>query len=282
MAQTEVRNDSLRHNVGALPDSLAQKPLQLNNNSGGLAATAILNSAGQRLDASTLNERPLEMTYQPNLPQIRSNILNWGNGGIMGRQFGSYDPIMGSSIGAQAIVGHQLGRFSVQGVLEAQKHAMPYLAYNTWAASLSASFRATDNISISAFGTIQNNGFMGPKLASNFYNRGAFFTFTTNNQKWGVDMGAQQYFDPTSGRWHTIPILKPFYNLNGTKLGFDVGGLVYQIVDNIKMNKARKAQINIGPNIGPNMAAPNMGPPAGALPAPPAMAIPRMQGPPVP
>ena len=61
-------------------------------------------------------------------------------------------------------------------------------------------------------------------------------TFKTNNDKWGVDVGAQNVRDFQSGRSATMPIIRPFYNYHGQKLGIDLGGLLYQLFENMSIN----------------------------------------------
>lgn len=88
-------------------------------------------------------------------------------------------------------------------------------------------YRLNRNILLTAFGGINNYGMLGPapNITSAYY--GGYATFLTNNNKWGMDVGVRQVYNSMTGRWETIPIVMPYYNLGGSKLGFDFGGLLY-------------------------------------------------------
>ena len=59
----------------------------------------------------------------------------------------------------------------------------------------------------------------------------------TTDKKWGVDLGGKTEPNPYTGRLETTPIVMPYYNLNGQKLGFDFGGLLKSIIINQRMKK---------------------------------------------
>ena len=54
------------------------------------------------------------------------------------------------------------------------------------------------------------------------------------NDRWGMEVGAERIYDPMRGRWDTRPIAIPYYKFNKTKIGLDVGGILYEIIRSAK------------------------------------------------
>ena len=54
------------------------------------------------------------------------------------------------------------------------------------------------------------------------------------NDKWGVEVGAERVYDPMKRSWDTRPIAIPYFKFNKTKIGVDVGGILYEIIRNAK------------------------------------------------
>ena len=53
------------------------------------------------------------------------------------------------------------------------------------------------------------------------------------SDKFNLEVGANRYYDPFSKKWITRPVLVPTIDINGTKIGVDVGGLIYDIIQSI-------------------------------------------------
>ena len=70
---------------------------------------------------------------------------------------------------------------------------------------------------------------------------------------WGVQVGAQSYRSSATGEWHPQPILKPYYQINkDTKIGMDVGGILYNLLYYNKNRSMRRMQ-------NPTIPIPRMG-----------------------
>ena len=165
-------------------------------------------------------------------------IASWYDGFVSGYSGMSTQPMLGSVRWAGAAVTQNFGEhWQASTGITFNKYAVPWNAFNTYSFNGQLMYTLNSNVSVSAFGIYESAPFFShsnSNRASMLY--GGYLTLKTNNDKWGVDMGAQTYRDPATGRSATLPIFRPFYNLNGQKLGFDLGGLLYQIFRNLSIN----------------------------------------------
>lgn len=189
------------------------------------------------------------------LPSIlpRQYMMNWQGGGMSGyngmvKGFNAYGYHSG------AIVGQQWGNLSLTGGLSLSKDMVNAIGIvNGIGGNAALSYRAGRNVSLTAFGGINNYGILSstPNITTAYY--GGYVTLNTNNGKWGMDLGARQVYNSMTGRWETVPIAMPYYNLNGNKLGFDFGGLLYSLFRNAdnSINNKEMEMNNRGPAIIP-------------------------------
>lgn len=84
-------------------------------------------------------------------------------------------------------------------------------------------YQMQDNIAFTAFGTYSvSNSF-------NASNYGGFFSVDVS-RKFGVDLGAQRYYDPMRGKWDVAPIVAPYYKYKSkVKIGMDFGGIIQDV-----------------------------------------------------
>ena len=52
-----------------------------------------------------------------------------------------------------------------------------------------------------------------------------------------MEFGVRRYYDTMRGRWETIPVVIPYFNIDDLKLGLDVGGILYEILRNAMFDK---------------------------------------------
>lgn len=188
------------------------------------------------------------------LPVLRAPYLaKWDNGILLGSHgsmgaMGMYDANMASIYGV-----HQIGKLSLSGMLELSKIHSFHNTTNGAQLNLSASYPLSRNISVTGFGGAYQTGFLQSNSAMGYY-YGGYMTFMTNNRKWGADVGVRRVYNPYTGAWENIPIAMPYYNLNGAKLGIDVGGLLYGILQGAKESKISSSAE--GGKRGPNVIMP--------------------------
>lgn len=162
----------------------------------------------------------------------------WDNGHISGFSSRTSYPIIGNFGSAGFGIAHSFTeRFNFSGNLSFNKYTLPKFSYNSYSLTGQFSFQFNKNLSVTAFGCYESNQFINNNKYNppNSINMGSYLTTSTNNNEWGVDMGITRHFNPYQRKWVIIPMLRPFYNLGGNKLGFDFGGLLYQLFHSINL-----------------------------------------------
>lgn len=119
--------------------------------------------------------------------------------------------------------------WEIQGGVNMTKYNFPFSIGQAFGATGTLIYRPTDKLSIRAFGTY------APTSAYGFYmNRYGGTIGYEFNDRWGVEVGAERMYDPMRKSWDTRPIAIPYYKFNKTKIGLDVGGILYEIVRSVK------------------------------------------------
>lgn len=158
-------------------------------------------------------------------------IHRWDSGYLEGGNGLMTMPLLGSMRTAEASVTQHFGeRWTLTGGISLQKYAVPHGAYNTFAANALATYTLTRNVSFSAFTAYQSGAFFSNYPSAATVNFGGYATLLTNNQRWGVDLGAQGYKQLGYGPTAVVPIVRPFYMLGGQKLGIDFGPMIYNAI----------------------------------------------------
>lgn len=167
----------------------------------------------------------------------QGKIAQWNDGYLEGYSMYDTQPLLGSVRQAGALATQHFGdRWTVSVGAMLMKYNVPWNAYNTFGGEAQVGYLINDNISVTAFGNYESAPFWSNASRGGMGVFGGYMTFKTNNDKWGVDVGAQNVRDFQSGRSATVPIIRPFYNLHGQKLGIDLGGLLYQLFENASIN----------------------------------------------
>lgn len=135
-------------------------------------------------------------------------------------------------------------RWTLQVGVDADKMLMSHFTGQSFGASGMLSYQATDRLAFHVFGGY-NSGYV-PGMQSYRYGGSMAMDIT---ERFGMEMGVQRYYNPMRGGWETVPIATPYYRFNnGAKVGFDVGGLLYQIFHSASFNKNPQ---RVNPTIGP-------------------------------
>lgn len=199
------------------------------------------------------------MKINPKATEIdmgRPYLSAWKNGMLTGYH-GSMTNLTSFRNMAGINAYQQWGRLSMNGGLSLSKGVGNGVGVvNGMGANVMLGYQLSDNVTLHAFGGINRYGFMGPapNVTGAYY--GGYMTLMTNNGKWGVDLGVRSVYNSMTGRWEAIPIAMPYYNLNGAKLGVDVGGLLYSIFSSVAERKNDNQNTNFDPNRGPAIIAP--------------------------
>ena len=189
-----------------------------------------LSTEPSRLGTYELNRK---FNFQQFAP--KSYLLRWDEGKLTGFNNITMQPGIGSVATAGAIgVHHFSDELTLTGGAMLQKTG---IFYNTATLSAQLSYQLTDYVSLNAFGAYETPSFMSMYHTPQQYLFGGYVTFSTENKKWGIDLGEKTEMNPYTGRLEATPIVMPYYNLNGQKLGFDFGGLLKSIIINNRMKK---------------------------------------------
>lgn len=121
----------------------------------------------------------------------------------------------------------------------------------------SLSYRINDRLSVTMFGNYYTpTGNVNPAMAGyiSLPSFGGYVDYRFS-ERWGVKVGAQSYRTSDTGRWHTQPMVIPYYRLSEkAEIGVDVGGILYNI---IRSSRGKSFQ---------NMGNPTIPPPVGGPP----------------
>lgn len=121
--------------------------------------------------------------------------------------------------------------------LAAAKYAFDAGMGNRFAVSGSLSYSFSDYISAYLFGNFMPvYDLHSPALIPymGYSNFGGAVSFSSEYV--GIDVGVERYWDPFTGKWMTQPIVMPFVNINGQKMGFDVGRLLQDVFRSVLIN----------------------------------------------
>lgn len=142
-------------------------------------------------------------------------------------------PGMGNIGTGSMMLFQDFGRVSLTGSVTGAKYHLDNRLYNSFGVSGQLSYRINDRLTFNAFGGYQQNGGLYHSMATMPYlmrsNYGATMGVQVND-RFSIEMGAQRYYDPYSHKWMTAPILIPQIDINGNKIGVDVGGILFQIL----------------------------------------------------
>lgn len=247
-AQVEIQSDSLR--------KIRVDTLQLEE-SKRFITPETLEAVGKTLhpyeakDLQTLNNR-MESHFKPDL-ELKRDIAHWDGGAVYGMNGTQVIYGTGAVRSATAIAYQNIGNLHLTGSASFEKFNFYRNVGNAFSSSLMAEYNFNRNIGVTAFGSMHNTGLWG---GYNNYHYGGYFSFTTNNNKWGLDLGARRYYNPMTHQWTTDPIVMPYYKFNGQKLGVDVGGILKSIFISVGEN-ASPHTIKPTPQWHPGMPQPN-------------------------
>ncbi len=119
--------------------------------------------------------------------------------------------------------------WEIQAGLNATKFNFPFSTGQALGTSGAVIYRPNDRLSFRAFGSYAPASAYGFQMSSFGGTIGYEF-----NDRWGMEVGAERIYDPMRRSWDTRPIAIPYYKFNKTKIGLDVGGILYEVIRNAK------------------------------------------------
>lgn len=160
---------------------------------------------------------------------------DYSTGGVL-RQFphgavfgsGSQTSVPGIGRFNNASLGYQHifnDRLSLQLRANAMKINMSHITGQAFSTAGRLTYRASDRVAFNVFGSYDIGNSYG--MSTNSY--GATMSLDMS-ERFGVEVGAQRYYDAMRGGWQTVPVVIPYYRFEKFKLGLDVGGIIYEIL----------------------------------------------------
>jgi len=105
-----------------------------------------------------------------------------------------------------------------------------------------------ENVSVTVYGQYVNNPFFHSMAAFPYIATSSFGGyFTLQNEKLGMDLGVNNYYDVFSHSWRSDPIVRPTYKIGKMKVGMDVGPLMKEGMLRL-LHKKRSANPTILPS----------------------------------
>lgn len=119
--------------------------------------------------------------------------------------------------------------WEIQAGVNAIKYNFPFSIGQSFGATGAILYKPADKLTLKAFGSYTPASAYGFHMNSFGGTIGYEF-----NDNWGMEVGAERRYDPMKRKWDTRPIAIPYYKFNKTKIGIDVGGIMYEIIRSAK------------------------------------------------
>lgn len=134
--------------------------------------------------------------------------------------------------------------WTLQVEVNADKMLMPHFSGQAFGVDGMISYHATERLTFNVFGNYYTGYFSG--MQSYRYGASVVVDMT---EKFGMEVGMQRVYSPMAGQWENIPIVAPYFKLNKTKLGIDVGSILHEILREAtyKSGFGRRGNPTIGP-----------------------------------
>ena len=71
-------------------------------------------------------------------------------------------------------------------------------------------------------------------------------------ERFGVEFGAQSYYNSLTGRWEVLPVVAPYYKFDKFKLQIDFGPILFEIIRGV-IQDHRNGSRREGPTIMPDV-----------------------------
>ncbi len=184
-----------------------------------------------------------------------SGIASWQGGFLTGyASRTAYIGMMQADAGG-FLLSQRLGRLMLTAGVSADKYGF-YQSLNTiYGVHGSANYRLNEHFALNVFGSYYSRSLYHSPGAMPYIgqtNYGAFIDWRINNT-FGVDLGVQRVYNSMNGAMETVPIVRPYLNVNkNMTIKVDVGYLLRDLIFDTRSNSnptmaPPKAEIPIAP-----------------------------------
>ena len=175
-------------------------------------------------------------------------LMQFPHGAVFGS--GKQTSVPGIGLFNNASLGYQHifnDRFELQLQANAMKINMMHSTGQAFSTSGALLYHASDHVAFKVFGSYD----IGNSYGMSTHSYGATMSIDMSD-RFNMEMGVQRYYDAMRGRWETVPVVIPTYRFNNNfKLGFDVGGVLYEVLRNVFFDKHGGGDYSGGPTIAP-------------------------------
>ena len=209
-------------------------------------------SSSRRKDAWM--QGPIPPYYINPSPMFKGD---YSTSGVLGRAGGGYFVGAGSQTSVPGI-----GRFNaaalgwqkqlnehlqLQLMADAVKSNTAHFTSQSFGLSGQMVWQAQDRLYFRTFGGVGFGDFSGRPA----YGFGGTVGFDVT-ERFGMELGAQSYYNSLTGRWEVLPIVAPYYKFDKFKLQLDVGPILFEVIRGI-IEKHRGGGHREGPTIMPDV-----------------------------
>lgn len=207
---------------------------------------ALTNAFSQ--DTVIIKEAEIDIAPQPGLARIASwqNGFVYATGGVQ-----TMPGLMAINSGSVNLT-HNFGRLTVEAFAVANKYGYFRGLQTSYGFGGALTYRFSDKLSATIFGEYHTPvGIYQPAMAGyvNIPNFGGYIDYSFSD-KFGVEVGAQGYQSMLTRRIEAQPILKPYFRVSKhSKIGVDVGGILYHLINNRNSQYTGSRNPTIGPPV---------------------------------
>ena len=197
---------------------------------------------------------PFPPYYLNPSPMFRGD---YSTSGVLGRAGGGYFVGAGSQISVPGIgrfnaaaLGWQKqlnDRLQLQVMADAVKSNTAHFTGQSFGLSGQMFWQAQDRLYFRTFGGMGFGDFRGRPV----YGFGGTVGFDVT-ERFGMEMGAQSYYNSLTGRWEVLPVVAPYYKFNKFKLQMDFGPILLEVIRGV-IEKHRGGGHREGPTIMPDV-----------------------------
>lgn len=163
----------------------------------------------------------------------------WDRGYLVGSGSLSAFPVMGSV--QQGCVGlmQNVGSVDISVGLTGAKYQFGYGVGNNYGAFGNVNWHINDRLTLNVFGAYSHADFtrarhlpvgMLPYVGATSF--GATVGYDVSSD-FAIEAGAQRVYDPLSRKWHVIPVFTPSVKVWNSRVGVDLGGIIYGILQSL-------------------------------------------------
>lgn len=205
-------------NADAVPPTPSMRGLEAADPKRDIPLDPVLTS---RYQAPSLFRIPPERPFYP----------SWGTGMMYGYSSQHNDWLRGYQARAGVGLYQQLGDYwSFTANASLYKNS---IYYNSAMIDGSLTWRPNAHFGVTVFGSYSPGTFLSPVDFGQSFNWGGYMTL--EGERFGVDLGAQTYYDPWMG--HSVePIVKPYVKFGDAKIGIDIGPMLKDALQKDRRN----------------------------------------------